>query len=91
VRHQLQLRRRCITVLKSEDAKLKAAILTGAVSLLAAGQAMRPMANLLAAYRAADRSDKVTFSRVVSLGTLWDEIISPVCHDNPDEVVAAAA
>jgi hypothetical protein len=67
-----------IIILKTEDETLKIAILRGVVHLPTAAKAMKEVAALVSAYRAAKHSDKYVFARAISVGTVWDEMIAPV-------------
>jgi hypothetical protein len=78
-----------ITVLRTEDEALNAAVLDGTVSLLPVARAMRQTADLLSAYRAADGVDKYAVSRAISVGTIWDECIVPILDDADGKEVAA--
>jgi hypothetical protein len=67
-----------VTILKVEDPALEAAILDGRVQLLAAARAMKPAANLIAAFRAADHADTFNAARALTTGVIWDRMIAPV-------------
>jgi len=70
--------RAALVVLQTEDAALLQAILDGKVQLLAAAAAMKGTAALISAYRDADPIDKHAFGCAVQVGTVWDEVISPL-------------
>jgi hypothetical protein len=77
-------------ILEAEDDRLKAAILDGRVNLLAAAKAMRPLADLLAAYRATDSSDRLGFTRAVGTAAIWDELIMPALNSDAGRKEATA-
>jgi hypothetical protein len=67
-----------VTVLRVEDPALEAAVLDGRVPLLAAAKAMKPAANLLAAFRICDSADTFIVGRAITTGVVWDRMIAPV-------------
>lgn len=71
-----------ITVLKTEDPALMTAVLDGRVKLYAAAQAMKPLANLLSAYRNTDSSDRFAFTQAVGTAEVWDRLIMPALESD---------
>jgi hypothetical protein len=66
-----------IAVIQSEDAKLKADIILGNISLLAAAKKISKRAKLVQAYRDAGPEDRVALGRVEGVANIWDEVIVP--------------
>jgi hypothetical protein len=67
-----------VTILKTEDDMLKAAVLDGTVNLFAAAKAMAQTAEFIAAFRATDSADRYAFTRAVGTAAVWDDLIMPV-------------
>jgi hypothetical protein len=79
--------RAAAVILRLEDPALEAAILDGQA------RAMKPAADLIAAYRACDGGDKFVAGRAITTGTMWNELISPLIGEdssNIKEVVATS-
>jgi Arc/MetJ-type ribon-helix-helix transcriptional regulator len=71
--------RAAVVILQSEDAALRDAVLTGRMSLLAGAKSVKRKVDLVAAYRAADSSDKLGFAHIISPEVIWSEVIEPAC------------
>jgi hypothetical protein len=71
--------RAMVTLILSEDRQLLHDVLHGSVSLLVAAKQIKPLADLVAAYRtvAAVPKDLATFGTTVGTAEIWDHVISP--------------
>jgi hypothetical protein len=65
------------TLLTCEDTALLKSVLSGEVGLLYAASAARRVSDLVGAYRRAYPSEIANFGRIVGVGKLFDEAISP--------------
>jgi hypothetical protein len=83
--------RAAAVILRLEDPALEAAILDGRVRLLEAARAMKPAADLIAAYRACDGGDKFVAGRAITTGTMWNELISPLIGEDSSNIKEVAA
>jgi hypothetical protein len=74
-----------VIVMRSEDVALRDAVLVGRVPLLTAAKEVKRRADLVAAFRAADATDKLGFAHAVSPETVWNEVVEPACRTKAHE------
>jgi hypothetical protein len=67
-----------IILLRSENSVLLDRVLRGHVSILAAASQVRRLVELIAAYRATNEKDHITFARAAGPDRLFEEIVQAV-------------
>jgi hypothetical protein len=66
-----------VTVIKSQDEFLLAAVLAGYVPVLTAAAQVKGLAKLVAAYTTAAAETKAAFGRTIGTENVFDEVIAP--------------
>jgi hypothetical protein len=69
--------RAAVPILQAGDSTLKQAVVTGEVSLLAAGEQVKHLSDLVTPFDAASADDRVAFARAIGPARLFDEVVVP--------------